>query len=109
MIRDIGDGDEEEDSNAIDGHLEDFVGDNSNTGPDLGHDATGQSPMAHSQPNILIVSPPKQTPALRPSSFPPVVNNPLPSMEGAVKVDPNSLKELPTMVPALDPTLSQCQ
>jgi hypothetical protein len=41
VIGDIGNGDEEEDSNAIVGHTEDFVGENSNTGPDLGHDATG--------------------------------------------------------------------
>jgi hypothetical protein len=65
------------------------VGEGSDTGPDLGHDATGQLPMAHPQPNILIASPPKQAPVLRPSSFAPVVNNPSPSMEGAVKVDPN--------------------
>jgi hypothetical protein len=44
--------------------------------------------MAHPQPNILIASPPKRAPALRPSSFAPVVNNPFPSMEGAVEVDP---------------------
>ena len=44
--------------------------------------------MAHPQPNILIASPPKRAPALRPSSFAPVVNNPFPSMEGTVKVDP---------------------
>jgi hypothetical protein len=45
-------------------------------------------PYAH-QPNILIASPPKRAPALHPSSFAPVVNNPFPSMEGTVEVDLN--------------------
>jgi hypothetical protein len=89
VIGDVGNGDEEEDSNAIDGHPEDFAGDNSDTGPDLGHDATSQLPMAYPQPNILIASPPKRAPVLRPSSFAPVANNPFPSMEGAVKADPD--------------------
>ncbi len=84
--------DKEDDGNnddEIDGHPEDFMGNNSNTSPEFGHDATGQLPMAHTQPNISTASPPKRAPALCPSSFAPVINNPIPSMEGAVEVDPD--------------------
>jgi hypothetical protein len=89
VIKVVNNKDDGNNHNEIDGHPEDFMGDDSYTCLELGHDTTGQLSMAHTQPNILIASPPKHAPALCPSSFAPVINNPIPSMGGAVKVDPN--------------------
>ena len=65
------------------------MGDNSDADPELGHDAISQLLMVRSQPKVLIASPPKRSSALCPSSFASVINNTTPSMEGAVKVDPD--------------------
>ncbi len=48
--------------------------------------------MAPGQPPVDINSPPKQSPTLYPSSFAPVLSNPLPNMDGAVDVDPGFFK-----------------
>jgi hypothetical protein len=85
----VDDNKEDDDNDDIDGHPGDFMGDESNASPELGHNATSQLPMACHQLQISIASPPKHSPALWPSSFAPVISNPTPSMDGAVKVDPN--------------------
>ena len=62
------------------------MGDESDADLELGHNATSQLPMAHHKPQTSNASPPKRSPALRPSSFAPVISNPTPSMDRAVEV-----------------------
>ena len=84
------------------------MGDESDASPELGHNVIGQLPMACHHSQISIASPQKCLPALQPSSFAPVICNPTPSMDGAVKVVPNFLKVLLMMAQALAIILSQC-
>ncbi len=88
-VIEVKDNEEDDDNDDIDGHPGEFMGDDSNAGPELGHNTTSQLLMAHHQPQISIASPPKHLPALRPSSFAPVISNPTPSMDGAVEMDHN--------------------
>jgi hypothetical protein len=80
----------------VEGHQGNFLGSELNEEPKLGHNATGQSPsMALERPTLptfAVSSPPKQSPALCPSSFATILINPLPSMDGTVNVDPNFFK-----------------
>jgi hypothetical protein len=74
----------------INGHPQDFMAtQDSETGPKLGHDATGHSPLALVNPAPVVRSPPTRSSALHPSSFAPVIVDPLPNMDGHVNIGPN--------------------
>ena len=99
----------DDDDDDIDGHPQHFMAtQDSETGPKLGHDATGHSHPALVNPAPMVRSPPTQSSALRPSSFAPVIVDPLPNMDGAVNINPNFLKAWIRMARARAPTSSQC-
>jgi hypothetical protein len=80
----------DDNDNDIDGHPQDFKAtQDSETGPELGHDATSHSPPELINRAPVVRSPPTQSSALRPSSFAPDIVDPLPNMDGAVNITPN--------------------